>query len=188
MGAPRYLTSSDLGGLYSGGSSGTTDRAPRCQPRTALAQNLFGGGRARRPRGAGSSSEPPVLMRYEWWSAFATVRRDTFLPLLRRDRLRKKARLPRRSSPKEAAGWRGAKSGAEERTRTSTALRQQAPEAQQDRGRSQRTPDYRGPLSLTQAVRGPLWTHPPELLASSCKGARLAAFRRGCEWKLVAGA
>ena len=85
MGAPRYLTSADLGGLYSGVSSGTTDRAPRCQPRTALAQNLLGGGRARRPRGAGSSSEPPVLMRYEWWSAFATVRRDAFLASLRRD-------------------------------------------------------------------------------------------------------
>ena len=37
--------------------------------------------------------------------------------------------VPSRSSPRRAAIRRGAKAGAEERTRTSTALRQQAPEA-----------------------------------------------------------
>ena len=117
MGAPRYLTSSDLGGLYSGGSAGTTDRAPRCQPRTALAQNLLGGGRARRPRGAGSSSEPPVLMRYEWWFAFVTLRLDAFLALLQRDSPRVWLACPGVAQPKvrqaEVERWLVRKRGLE---------------------------------------------------------------------------
>lgn len=39
-------------------------------------------------------------------SAFASLRLDTFLDSLRRDRPRVKAGLPRRSSPKEMASWR----------------------------------------------------------------------------------
>jgi hypothetical protein len=91
--------------------------------------------------------------------------------------------LPSRSSPRSAAIRRGAKAGAEERTRTSTALRQQAPEAQQDRGRSRRPPDYRSALSIILAVRRRLWRRLPDFLASSCK-ARLT-FASEDQWNAL---
>jgi hypothetical protein len=80
---------------------------------------------------------------------------------------------PGRSSTRRAARRRGAKAGAKVRTRTSTALRQQALEDQQDRGILRQILDCRGPLSFTSAVPGPLWTHVPDFLAGSCT-ARLA--------------
>ena len=85
-------------------------------------------GRPYGPTGPGGCPESAAATSVGWWPAIASLREDTSPARLRRDSLRKKAGLPGRSSPKKAASWRGAKSGAEERTRTSTTLRPQARE------------------------------------------------------------
>jgi hypothetical protein len=59
--------------------------------------------------------------------------------------------------------------GAEERTLNSTTVRPQARQAQQVRSISQRTQDYRGPLSFSSAVRGRLRTRCRDFPADSCR-------------------